>query len=70
MGLLTDKAGIQFKMLNKSKGKAVWSPRAQVDKKLYERLVAVVSCSQKGLTIIEAEARSVHCSGTKIKGIN
>tara|TARA_Y100000590_G_scaffold465099_1_gene636372 strand:+ start:36785 stop:38653 length:1869 start_codon:yes stop_codon:yes gene_type:complete len=69
MGLLTDKAGIQFKMLNKSKGKAVWSPRAQVDKKLYERLVASVVNHQKGLTIIEAEARGIHCVGTSINGI-
>ena len=32
MGLFADKAGIQFKVLNKKKGRAVWSPRAQVDK--------------------------------------
>ena len=69
MGFFSDRAGIQFKMLNKSKGKAVWSPRAQVDKKLYERLVVSVVKNQKGLTIIEAEARSVHCVGTNIKGI-
>ena len=35
MGLAADHAGIQFKTLNKSKGRAVWSPRAQVDKKNY-----------------------------------
>ena len=32
MGLAADKTGTQFKVLNKSKGRAVWSPRAQVDK--------------------------------------
>ena len=35
MGILADKTGIQFKMLNKSKGPAVWSPRCQSDKDLY-----------------------------------
>ena len=39
MGLFTDKAGIQFKVLNKKKGRAVWAPRAQVDKRAYESLV-------------------------------
>ncbi len=36
MGVLADFAGIQFKTLNKKKGRAVWSPRAQVDKRAYE----------------------------------
>ena len=35
MGVAADFSGIQFKMLNKSKGRAVWSPRAQVDKSKY-----------------------------------
>ena len=35
MGILADETGIQFKMLNKSKGPAVWSPRCQSDKNLY-----------------------------------
>jgi tRNA uridine 5-carboxymethylaminomethyl modification enzyme len=37
MGLVTDRAGIQFKMLNRGRGPAVWSPRAQCDKALYSR---------------------------------
>ena len=39
MGRLADKSGLQFKILNKSKGRAVWSPRAQLDKRQYEYFV-------------------------------
>ncbi|MCH2447199.1 MAG: FAD-dependent oxidoreductase, partial [Candidatus Marinimicrobia bacterium] len=59
MGYLADAAGIQFKMLNKSKGKAVWSPRAQIDKKHYESLVSFAVQSEPNLDVIESEARKV-----------
>src|SRR5712691_11144383 len=36
MGKVTDATGIQFRMLNRSKGPAMWSPRAQADKKAYQ----------------------------------
>ena len=38
MGIITDRSTIQFRMLNRSKGAAMWSPRAQCDKELFSRL--------------------------------
>ncbi|MFL3051362.1 MAG: tRNA uridine-5-carboxymethylaminomethyl(34) synthesis enzyme MnmG [Candidatus Neomarinimicrobiota bacterium] len=69
MGLLADYAGIQFKMLNRSKGKAVWSPRAQIDKKEYEKLVQEIVFKQAGLSIIESEARKIICCGESVVGL-
>ncbi|MCQ2054282.1 MAG: tRNA uridine-5-carboxymethylaminomethyl(34) synthesis enzyme MnmG [Fibrobacter sp.] len=55
MGLLTDKAGIQFRMLNMSKGPAVWGPRAQCDMKYYSEVARETMQSLPGLTLIEGE---------------
>lgn len=55
MGLLTDKAGIQFRMLNMSKGPAVWGPRAQCDMKFYSEVAKEVITSLPGLDVIEGE---------------
>ncbi|KAM6490764.1 mitochondrial translation optimization protein, partial [Amanita muscaria] len=51
MGRVADKAGIQFHMLNRSKGAAVWGPRAQVDRKLYKRHMQEIMTSYPGLDI-------------------
>lgn len=55
MGLLTDKAGIQFRMLNLSKGPAVWGPRAQCDLKAYSRVARETLENCKGLHLIQGE---------------
>ena len=55
MGRAADKSGLQFKLLNKSKGKSVWSPRAQVDKRQYEKTVSGEVSSHKNVKIIEGE---------------
>lgn len=55
MGLLTDKAGIQFRMLNMSKGPAVWGPRAQCDMKYYSEVARETMESLPGLSLIQGE---------------
>ncbi len=55
MGLVTDAVGIQFRLLNTSRGPAVWSPRAQCDKKQYRIKMRQVLESEPNLRIKQAE---------------
>src|ERR1035437_1486788 len=55
MGEVADAVGIQFRLLNTSRGPAVWSPRAQCDKQLYRVKMSEVLESQPGLHIRQAE---------------
>src|SRR5574338_324246 len=55
MGEVTDAVGIQFRLLNKSRGPAVWSPRAQCDKQAYRLKMKEVLESQPNLKIKQAE---------------
>ncbi len=59
MGLAIDRAGIQFRMLNRSKGPAVWAPRAQADKTLYPQAVQELLTRATSLDIIEGAAESI-----------
>lgn len=52
MGLAIDKSGIHYKMLNASKGPAVWGPRAQADRKLYKKAVHNIVSNYKNLDLI------------------
>ena len=69
MGLITDASGLQFKILNKTKGKSVWSPRAQVDKRKYEKLVSEQVKKSKNIHILEGEAVDVIVTKNKISGV-
>ena len=68
MATFADQTGIQFKTLNKTKGRAVWSPRAQIDKRIYERTV-VREVKKKNIALLEGEVVSVSVSGEKISGV-
>src|SRR5580693_8426454 len=59
IGRAIDRAGIQFRMLNRSKGPAVRGPRAQADRKLYRRAMAELLAEIDGLTIIEGAAEDL-----------
>jgi tRNA uridine 5-carboxymethylaminomethyl modification enzyme len=59
MGEVTDTVGIQFRLLNTSRGPAVWSPRAQCDKSQYRVQMRKVLEAQPGLEIVEAEVADI-----------
>lgn len=59
MGRVIDQAGIQFRMLNASKGPAVRGPRAQADRKLYREAMQAEMQATPGLTLIEAGAEDL-----------
>jgi tRNA uridine 5-carboxymethylaminomethyl modification enzyme len=59
MGEITDAVGIQFRLLNTSRGPAVWSPRAQCDKQAYRLKMREVLESQANLKIKQAEVESL-----------
>jgi len=69
MGWITDMAGVQFKMLNKSRGPAVWSPRAQCDKKLYSAFMQNSIISQKNLDLLQATVKKIIVTNNKVTGV-
>ena len=69
MGLAADRSGIQFKILNQSKGKSVWSPRAQVDKRRYESFVSGCVLKNNKIEIIQGEVVSLITVGGSVGGV-
>ena len=69
MALCIDEAGIQFRMLNRAKGPAVWSPRAQADKAAYHRRMLERLESQENLTLLEGEVTRLLVSRGRITGV-
>lgn len=59
MGRAIDRAGIQFRILNRSKGPAVWGPRAQADRRLYRQAMLAILREQPGLAILAASAEDL-----------
>ncbi len=69
MGRMADRAGIQFKMLNRGRGPAVWSPRAQEDKALYRSIVREHLESTPEITILMAQVVSFVVRDGAIHGV-
>ncbi|HCN91640.1 MAG TPA: tRNA uridine-5-carboxymethylaminomethyl(34) synthesis enzyme MnmG, partial [Hyphomonas sp.] len=69
MGRLADKAGIQFRMLNRSKGPAVWGPRSQIDRKLYRDAMQAELADYPNLTIIEDGAEDLIVENNHVAGV-
>lgn len=69
MGRVIDKAGIQFRMLNASKGPAVRGPRAQADRELYKKYMLEALRQQPGLTLIEASVEGLIFENDRISGV-
>nr|POE65252.1 mitochondrial translation optimization protein 1 [Quercus suber] len=59
VGRITDKAGVQFRVLNKKKGPAVWGPRAQIDRALYKKHMREEMTSYPGLQIKEGKVADI-----------
>jgi tRNA uridine 5-carboxymethylaminomethyl modification enzyme len=69
MGLAADHGGIQFKMLNTSKGRAVWSPRAQVDKHAYALYMVKRVNAQANLDVLADEIVGIKTQGEQLTGV-
>jgi tRNA uridine 5-carboxymethylaminomethyl modification enzyme len=69
MGEITDAVGIQFRLLNTSRGPAVWSPRAQCDKKQYRLRMREVLEREPNLRIIQAEVAQLSIADGRVTGV-
>ena len=68
-GEITDKSTIQFRMLNKSKGPAMWSPRAQCDRKLFEKFWRLELEKNKNIDFWQDTVESLIVKKKSIEGI-
>lgn len=69
MGRVADKAGIQFRLLNRGKGPAVQGPRAQADRGIYRTEMLNEIMATPNLTVVEGEAVDLIMSGDTVSGI-
>jgi len=69
MGRAIDATGIQFKLLNRSRGPAVWSPRAQADKKVYGRWVKQALDAEPNIEWLIGRAGRLLVEGDRIVGL-
>ena len=69
MAKAIDLSGIQFRMLNKSRGPAVHGPRSQADRKLYKNSINMLLKSQINLSIIDGTIKDIIVQNSQIKGV-
>ncbi len=69
MGRATDRSRVQFRMLNRSKGPAVWSPRAQCDRGLYRRAVRGLLERQANLEFTQGTVADLLFAGAAVDGV-
>ncbi len=69
MGRAADAGAIHYRMLNRSKGSAVWGPRVQADRVLFKAEVQRIVHAQDKLTLIEGEAAALVLSGGRVAGL-
>ena len=70
MGRLADRAGIQFRLLNRRKGPAVQGPRAQIDRRLYRQAMRAELLATPGLEIIEGEVEGLLVTRGAVAGVS
>ena len=68
-GIITDKSTIQFRMLNKSKGPAMWSPRAQCDRKLFEKEWRLTLEKNKNIDFYQDSVENIKIEKKKAVGV-
>ena len=69
MGRAADRAGIQFRLLNRRKGPAVQGPRAQTDRKLYRQAIQEFLAQEQSLTVIEGEVVGLKLEAGRFAGV-
>src|SRR5687768_15713188 len=69
MGRVADAAGIQFRLLNRSKGPAVQGPRAQADRKLYRQAMQAAIRATANLEVIEGQAEDLLLVEGRVMGV-
>jgi tRNA uridine 5-carboxymethylaminomethyl modification enzyme len=69
MGRATDRATIQFRMLNRGKGPAVWAPRAQADRGLYRRAVRALVEEHRNITLVQGTVARLLMAHGRVTGV-
>lgn len=69
MGIAADKAGIQFRLLNRKKGPAVQGPRTQADRVLYRSALQRMTGERSGLNVLEGEVIDLYVEKGRVKGV-